>query len=477
MRLSRLRIVNHHRIADLDIEVRQHLVLVGANDIGKTTILRCLDALLRAPKSQLYAWFGVDHFRDPAQPLVLEATLVGLDSDELAWFADDVEILSAGSGYEYRLTIRLTISLDAMDPESKSVAREFIKPDGVRPVGHQQLAGIGWSYLPASRSADHELGGGRAGAARALLAEVDLGEAAAVLQAALGGYQAGLDGAKALGELCGDVATGLSAVYPRPVGTEDVSVQLRQASGDALLGEVDLHVDTARGRVRLPEQSDGIRALTTIALHRLARRSARIVAVDEPELHLHPRSQARVGALLAAGPGQAAIATHAPPLLAAFSPSDVVAFGPDGTTRQVDPTRFDADWRFRQHFWLDSALEPLTARALAVVEGVSDRIMLHAVARALGLDLDQAGVCAVVVHGASNFPSAYPAVRSDRLRHHDVRAGRRERGPDPHQSSELSRNRPQPARGVDLQDRPGGRVRTRARCGTSHRGVDRVRHV
>jgi putative ATP-dependent endonuclease of OLD family len=406
MRISRLRIMNHQRVPDLDIEVRRHLVLVGVNDIGKTTILRCADAVLRASMSQLHAWFGAEQFRDPTQPLVIETSLVELDEQDRGRFADDIEVIVNESGSAYRLTVRLTISLDPDDAESKSVVRQFVKPGVERKVPYRQMETFGWTYLSAGRSADHELGTGRAGAARTLLSEVDLAGDAEVLRTALADYQAGLDEAKALGKLRSDVATALAAVYPRSVSDDDVSVKVRDV-GDALLGDVDIHLGTPRGQVRLADQSDGIRALTTIALHRLARRAARIVGVDEPELHLHPRSQARVGAVLAAGPGQTVVATHSPQVLAAFLPSDVVAFTPNGSTRQIAPAVFDANVKFLHQHWLDSALEPLTARAVVAVEGPSDRIMLHAVARAQGLDLDQAGICVVVVHGADHFPDAY----------------------------------------------------------------------
>lgn len=406
MRISRLRITNHQRVTDLDIEVRRHLVLVGANDIGKTTILRCVDSVLRASMSQLHAWFGADQFRDPARPLVVETSLVDIKGQDLGRFADDIEVIGSGGEAVHRLTVRLTINLDPEDPESKSVVRHFVKPGVERPVPYRDLEALGWTYLPAGRSADHELGAGRTGAVQALLGEVDLGDDEEVLRAALVDYQTGLNEAKSLAELRNDVATALTAVYPRSVSDDAVLVKARDAS-DTLLGHVDIHVGTPRGQVRLTEQSDGIRALTTIALHRLARRDAGIIAVDEPELHLHPRSQARVGAVLAAGPGQTVVATHSPQVLASFLPSDVVAFAPGGTSRQVASTGLDRNLKFLQHHWLDSALEPLTARAVVAVEGPSDRIMLHAVARAHGLDLDQSGVSVVVVRGADNFSNAY----------------------------------------------------------------------
>jgi putative ATP-dependent endonuclease of OLD family len=70
MRLTRFAVTNHSRLADLDIEVRKHLVLVGPNDVGKSSLLRCMDLLFGASTAQVYAWLIPDDLRDQSQPLV-----------------------------------------------------------------------------------------------------------------------------------------------------------------------------------------------------------------------------------------------------------------------------------------------------------------------------------------------------------------------------------------------------------------------
>lgn len=40
MRLCRVEISNHSRIQDLHLDIRRHAVIVGANDVGKSSILR-----------------------------------------------------------------------------------------------------------------------------------------------------------------------------------------------------------------------------------------------------------------------------------------------------------------------------------------------------------------------------------------------------------------------------------------------------
>lgn len=71
MRVNRLRIINHKRLADVEIEVREHLVLVGANDVGKSSVLRCLELALGASAAQLYAQITSEDFRDVSQAWIV----------------------------------------------------------------------------------------------------------------------------------------------------------------------------------------------------------------------------------------------------------------------------------------------------------------------------------------------------------------------------------------------------------------------
>jgi ATPase subunit of ABC transporter with duplicated ATPase domains len=75
MRLTRITIVNHSRLFDTELEIRGHVVLVGPNDVGKSSLLRCLDLVLGASTAQLYQRVVLEDFRDHDQPLVIEAEL------------------------------------------------------------------------------------------------------------------------------------------------------------------------------------------------------------------------------------------------------------------------------------------------------------------------------------------------------------------------------------------------------------------
>jgi putative ATP-dependent endonuclease of OLD family len=94
-------------------------------------------------------------------------------------------------------------------------------------------------------------------------------------------------------------------------------------------------------------------------------------------------------------------------VLARFDPAHAVAVTAGGA-RQLSGAALVGDPKRHHHWWVDSALEPLTANRIVFVEGISDRIIVCAVAELLGHQLDRCGVSVVALNGAGNFR---PAIR------------------------------------------------------------------
>ena len=86
MHLTRIAVENHSRLANLELKVRQHMVLVGPNDVGKSSLLRCLHLLLGASTAQLYSQIDIEDFRDRDKPFLVEADIAGFDGDEHGLF-------------------------------------------------------------------------------------------------------------------------------------------------------------------------------------------------------------------------------------------------------------------------------------------------------------------------------------------------------------------------------------------------------
>ncbi len=407
MKISRIAVTNHRRVADFSAAIQDHAVLVGPNGVGKSTVLRLVDLTLGASWGQLVASMDPGQVRDATKPMVVEVRLEDLDADDRAHFADKVEVGTGSLSGSMWLTIRLSAAVSSTDPDRLELGRSFVKPKvNDAPVSRDDLAEIGFVFLPASRSADRELGGARSSAIRSLFRSIGLsvGEAKAIGDA-VAALSTALEQSPSLRSVRKDLATELSGLYPDAVDEADVLIDLPSSVADDLLGDVDVQLERDGRRAPLSAQSDGLRSLSVVAVQLLARRSARILAIDEPEIHLHPRAQANLGRLLASAPGQRLVATHAPSVLARFKPSHAVALTSDGA-RQLSSGAFAGDPKKHQHWWVETALEPLTAGRIVLVEGISDRILVCAVADRLGLELDRHNVLVVALNGAGNFRNA-----------------------------------------------------------------------
>jgi putative ATP-dependent endonuclease of OLD family len=403
MRLRHVTIENCAWCPSLSAEVRGHLVLVGPNESGKSTVLRLIDATLAWTNGRLLSELSLAALRDVNEALVVQLELGDLDGETQAAFPDEIEVSDDGT---LRLTIRLEVRRSSDDPAAIEIHRTFVK-DGVRPIPllqrHQPY--LRWAHLEASRSAERELGRSRSGTVRALLGGVDLGDDRRAIIDAVESLNASLANATSLESLRVQIAEALSEVFPREVETDEIAIQLPSTNDP--LGDVDLRLITDGGEsAGLLEQSDGIRSLSVMSLQLLVRNGATITAVDEPEVHLHPRSQARIARLLADKPGQRLVATHSPAVVRAFKPSEVVALAANGA-RQLPAGAVESDPKFFSHWWIESVLEPLTARGAILVEGVSDETLLRAVERLKGIDLDREGLSVVALGSANNFPNAY----------------------------------------------------------------------
>ncbi|WP_020379568.1 ATP-dependent nuclease [Candidatus Microthrix parvicella] len=407
MRVAAVKISNHKRVADVKFDVRSQLVLVGPNAVGKSTILRLIDSTIGASWSSLYASIEPSQLRDATMPLEVEVRLTDLDPDDLAHFADKVQVSAGATANEVWLTARLTAVVSALDLDRVDITRSFVKPSvDDSAITRDDIRQIGWSFLPANRSPDRDLGSGRLSATRALLKGLDLKppERAAITNS-LQTLDAALLTSGSLGKLRKKLADQLSNLYPDAVKKDDLHIQLPASTVDDPLADLDVQLERDGMRAPLAAQSDGLRSMAVIALQLLTADAARVLAIDEPEIHLHPRGQANLAEILSLAPGQRAVATHAPAVLSKFLPEHVVAITAGGC-RQLPVAAFAGDPKRLQHWWVESALEPLTADRVVFVEGVSDRILLRSVARLLGHDFDRRGVSVVSLGGAANFKPA-----------------------------------------------------------------------
>lgn len=399
MRLSKIKFENYSRLKDRAIEVRDHLVLVGANDVGKSSLLRIIDLTLGASVAQLYSNIAVEDFRDLSEPLIVEIELSNFDKDEEgAYFPDEIHI-DPGTDIA-----TLTIQLRAEADDKGSVTIQRFAPQGGtgRQLSRDQVSRLGWKYLSATAQT-RDLRDDRRSAVDDMLEALELGDEEEAFAKLAEGLQGQLNDSPLLGELRAQLAGQLSKALPQTVEASDLSF-VSGASADAdVLSDVRLQVTRGGATHNLSEQSDGTRALYAIALYDLMSVGANVVGIDEPEIHLHPTSQRSLARLLRSSASQKILATHSSDIVGVFDPDSVVVVRQGGDLVQPKAGFLSDDEKMRIRWWVRDRLEPLTAKHVIAVEGISDRIVLERAAELTGRHLDRIGATVLEARGANEM--------------------------------------------------------------------------
>ena len=400
MRLSRFEIANHAVLEDMTVEVRDHLCIVGANGVGKSSLLRLLNLLLGATVQQLYSALSPAELRDPEVPLRVAVDLGDLSLEEAGAFPHEVHF----EGDEpTRLTIELEVRVSEEDDREVIIDRYFPDAGTRRAPSRDQLEVIAWRYLPANRSTAVDFMDGKNSPLRAMLNAVDLGDGSDTLVTLMDAFHADLEANPALTQLREDIAQHLSRSLPRNMDKDALALRTAVDTAEDPLQDVTLFLKEQEALKSLAEQSDGLRQLMALTFFDLAQQNANVVAVDEPEMHLHPSSQRTVAGLLADSAQQRLVVTHSPYVIQKFEPKHVLVVSHDRRAKQIAAHNFTAVEKEQVAWWTPQLLEALTARRVLLVEGLADRIIIEAAAAAKDISLDREGVSVFVLDGADKF--------------------------------------------------------------------------
>lgn len=410
MRLFRIKIVNHSRVHDLDLRIRRHAVIVGANDVGKSSILRMLNLLLGTSTAGLYRELAPEDLRDPEQPLIINAWWKDFTDEIRRLFPSEISVDM--DQVSESLWIQMRVELDPENSETVAVQRWFPESGHKRAPSREQLEAFGWRYLRATRGSS--MVEGKHSPIRTLLAAANLGISEENLRCLLNQFNKELDNNQSVGELLQRIANHLSRSMPRAVSRDDFTIRTVTDPADDVLQNVTMLLNRDGSHVSLMKQSDGVRQLMSMTLFDLAEGTANVLAIDEPEIHLHPTSQRTVADILSGNGNQKIIVTHSPYILHRFDPSEIIAVNRYGECRQITTEKqLSKIEKVRAHWWSPRLLEALTAQFVILVEGDADRVIVEAVAEKLGIELDRLGAVVVELHGADKFKNVFPLLGPD----------------------------------------------------------------
>jgi hypothetical protein len=146
--------------------------------------------------------------------------------------------------------------------------------------------------------------------------------------------------------------------------------------------------------------------------------SGLLLLIEEPELYLRPQAQRYLYRLLrefALAGNQVIYSTHSPAFLNVPRLDELVFVErlPQAGTRALQPEPVSADEDFRVMTEFDAARSELfLARAVVLVEGLTEKLVLPFVFAALGYDVDREAISIIECGGKPNIPLFAPICRA-----------------------------------------------------------------
>ena len=417
MRITAVRIENFRGIKKLELELGEVTVLIGENNSGKTAVLDVLRLCLRDLGPRRRVVFDALDFHlcnsaaepSTADPILVEIMFsekrVGEWSDALIGRLNRDGILNVGDDERSHVILRVTCAYDAT---SRDFAQDWsflnLDRNPLQGIGERALAGlqqeVPYFYLSALRDAAHHFDA-RGPFWRPFLKNSQLSD----------DRKAEIE--QKLREVNELVVTSHTSFDQVRQGLQRVQDVVRLAAGDVvsieavpgrmfdMLAKAQIHLGTATGaKIPVGRHGEGTQSLAVLMLFS-AFLEARpdgspIVALEEPEAHLHPTAVRTLWHVVSDFAGQKLISTHSGDLLAETDVHHIrrlarIDEGIESFRVSADLLSGEEARKFNYHV-RQARGELLFARCWLLVEGESEAWIYPAAARAIGYNLHREGV-------------------------------------------------------------------------------------
>lgn len=443
MYLKHIRARNYRAFGDgksapvLDLEFNPGLnILLGENDAGKTGIIDAIRQILLTTSYEPIRLFEQDFHiegKTRSQTLSIEASLCGLSTTQEASVLEWLTLETDGS-----CSLILHLEARYIPPQAKKRARvETIVRTGVNgsgpEAGYAVRELVRATYLKPLRDAEGELRSGRQSRLSQILGAHNHIEGQDVN-----------DFNKTSPNNIPERLVGLMAFTQHHLGEHEVIKSVEKDINDNYLSQFAFYGDVLQSRIRIapdltltpilekfelsllpgthidPEArcvrglgySNALFMATELVLLRDGEELA-LLLVEEPEAHLHPQLQERVMDLLKEHSNEAQeqkrvqviLTTHSPSLVSTARIEDMTlvhkahAFPLAAGKTKLKRT----DYSFLRRFIDATKANLFFARAVMMVEGPAEAIMIPAIAEMCGRSFSQHGVSIVNVGNTGLF--------------------------------------------------------------------------
>jgi len=433
-------------------------VFVGPTGAGKTTLLEALRLLLSVehayPREDTFSWYDVHGLRRESGKAVRIGAILSLEDAEWIHFAELEEPLNLGlCAWEHdnepqsieafdengtMLRVALFYQWDREEPDDRIVAflPKFAPPGHpeCRKLTRKQREALGFWFAPldqslwevASLSSRSKLTRAARDAGWDALGRHGVGSI--IDQMVRLTEEHATEHWEQLSEIASPIHDGMQEIIPGLPGSD--TLRLTAALTENWTQRV-LELGLGSGQnpiLPLRYEGTGIQRAFTVAAAEACSSPAtdaciagRALAIDEPEVGLHPQAQRSMMRKLTPSSVQSFVATHSPAILKACGAQDVWRLTSDNGNMKVNAPTLDSGAREAEHvlknaerFW-DLVSDGLFGRAVLLVEGpteegaipVFDDWAVKTLEHYRGFD-----ACDLTLVGCGGLPNIAPVARA-----------------------------------------------------------------